>query len=362
MLACHYRFPKLCLAVALVLFTTSSLAVAAHSGDGSRPLYAGKRFVPIGKLYSLGAVMIDGRTLSGEQSLWGGEQIWAKEASANVHLDGVGQVLLYRGSMARLLMSVPLGRAVIDEPVLTVVVSAGEIAMSLDSDASARVVVNDTVFRASRGAKFRIHTADDERAFEVKTGVIIREALPQDQGYLVSWEAIDYRTNRPTGPSSGRNKVQTNKTTKIGVKAPPKSKVSRVFTNASFLNSPLPQSDQIIVGLEVRFCLVSDPTIGVFLPSRSSCEIGKVEPSGVAVVVFQAGPNKGSSTVRATVVSSPNDYKDGVIEVVKPPLWRGRNILILAAALGGIICAFKCHPRSTPPLQQVPPPNTLNQF
>src|SRR5436853_2699000 len=140
MLVHHWLFPKLCVTVALALFATSSLALATHSGDGPRPLYAGGRLAPIGKLYSLGAVMIDGRTFSGEQLLWGGEQIYAKEASANVHLDGVGQVLLYRGSIARLLMSVPPDVAVIDEPVLTVVLSAGETAMSLNYNASARAV------------------------------------------------------------------------------------------------------------------------------------------------------------------------------------------------------------------------------
>src|SRR5437763_1127086 len=56
MLTCHYRFPKLCVTLVLILFTTPSLTVAALSGDGPRPSYAGNQFVPIGKLYALGAV------------------------------------------------------------------------------------------------------------------------------------------------------------------------------------------------------------------------------------------------------------------------------------------------------------------
>lgn len=354
MLARHWLFPKLGVTVALVLFTTSSLALAAHTGERSRPLDAGGRLAPIGKLYSLGAVMIDSRTLSGEQLLWGGEQIWAKEASANVHLDGVGQVLLYRGSIARLLMSVSPDRAVTDEPVLTAVLSAGEIAMSLDSDASARVVVGDTIYRASRGAKFKVRTADDERAFDVKTGVITREALPQHARYDVS-RVYTNRSGQDTGPAPQKKQVPKKKRAPDAVKLQ-ELEPSKAPTKASFQTDSLQQPAKGIVGVKVKFCLVNNPTNSVFLPSRSVCETVETNRYGVAIVEFEAGPILGTSTIKAEVLSPSEGSWSGETEVVKGPTdWK--KVAILAAVIGGVICAFKCRKHQTPPLQQVPPPN-----
>ncbi|MFL6274537.1 MAG: hypothetical protein ACJ74G_04935 [Blastocatellia bacterium] len=355
MLVCCHRFAKLCVTVALILSTTAALATAAHSGDGPRRLVAAKPFVPIGKLFSLGAVMIDGRVLSGEQLLWGGEQVYAKEASAAVQLGGAGQLLLYRGSLARLSLDVPPDRTVVGEAALTVVVAAGEVAVSLEPAAGARIVVGDTTYRASRGAKFKVRTADLERPFELKAGVITKETLPQEARYIVTWLKVDPVTNKPIAQAPDHQKVRAKHTASRAAGAQKKPGTSGLVSVLSLAGYSPQQPDNLVPGLAISFCLESNPTIGRFVRSGQACETATTNQYGAAVVEFQAGSNRGRSTIQARVVSSPSDFKLGTIEVVKPAFWRWRNVLILAAAAGGVICLFKCRPHSTPPLQQVPP-------
>lgn len=356
MLARHSRFPKLCKTLVLVLLTTSSLAVAAPSGNELRRLNT-ERSGPIGKLYSLGAVIIDGHPRSGEQWLWGGEQVWAKEASVSIHLDGVGQVLLYRESLARLSMSATPDRAVNKESVLTVMVAMGEVAVSLMPDAGAHVVIGDTVYRASRGAKFKVRPAD-RRVFEVKDGEITKATPQQEPEYIVIPVLIDPKTNRPTGPGPDSTQAEAKKQRSVAVQPKKKPTKTTHLTNVLFAPQPGQQADSIVVGLRVEFCLESNPTIGYFTRSGSFCETAETDQDGVAKVVFQAGPNPGSSTVRASVVTAPRYFWLGRIEVVKGSgFWTPRNIIILAAAGAGAFTAFKLFkPQENGPLRQAPPP------
>jgi hypothetical protein len=359
MLAHHWLFPKLCVTVALVLFTTSSLAVAAHSSDGSRPLDAGGRLAPIGKLYSLGAVMIDGRTLSGEQSLWGGEQIWAKEASANIHLDGAGQVLLYKGSIARLATSTPARGAIEIESALSVFVSTGEIAVSLEPDFIAHITIGDDVFRASRGAKFKARTAGDESTFEMSLGEISIEALSSQ----IKYKIIRVKRNNSrvwVDSHQKRIDVQPNEPTLIPVRVTPQPRKTTTMiskTSVALVGYQVGLTNQPLDGIEVEFCL-ADTTIGSIDPGGSRCRTVPTDSAGVASVVFTAGPNEGTSDITAKVVLS-NDSWTGTIVVKKaPPPHRLRNLLIVAAVaggLGGLICVFKCG-HDGGPLRQVPPP------
>jgi hypothetical protein len=332
MLARHYRFPNLCVTLALILFTTPQLTVAAHSADGPRPLYAANQFVPIGKLFSLGAVMIDGRALSGEQLLWGSEPVYAKEASASVQLGSVGDVLLYQGSLARLSLDVPPDRAFVAEPMLTVMVAAGEVAVSLKPAASARVVVGEAIYVASKGAKFKVRTADDERPIEVKVGTITIETPPQDPIFSLAWVQPYPLTNAPI-PAPANKSVKHDKSVNLYALVRHRKKGSRPTPHLAFASYSSPQAGDVVADLEVEFCLRSDPTIGVFLPGRTACQKVFTNQDGIAEVEFKAGSKRGHSTLEATVVTSPVDSLAGEITVVKPPFFRWRNSLILAAAV-----------------------------
>ena len=355
MLACHYRPPKLCVAFALIISTTASLATAAHSGDGPRRLYTANQFAPIGKLFSLGAVMIDGRALSGEQSLWGGEQVWAKEAGATVQLGSVGRVLLYRGSLARLSLDVPAEGAAIAEPVLTVVLAAGEVAVSLEAAAGARLVVGETIYRASRGAQFKVRTADRERPFDLKAGVITRETSPQHPRYDVG-PVITDRLGRDIGKAPQKRQVRKQARTQMAVKLQEADSANPPRKTA-FMAYQLQTSEQPakgVVAVKVMFCL--EKPIGVFLPGNGLCQVVESNQYGVAVVEFQAGSNADTSRVTANVLPPSEGSWTGEIEVVGLVPWK--KVAILAAVTGGVICVFKCRRHSTPPLRQAPSSNT----
>jgi hypothetical protein len=359
------RFARLCVALALVPVIEPSVAFAGKARDGDPVSFAaGSGFEPIGTVYSLGSVMMNGRMFSGEQPLWGGEQLWAKDAGASVYLDRVGRVILFKGSIARLTSNRGHDNAG-HESVLTVVLAVGQIAVSLEPEALGRVEVGDSVLRASRGSSFRVHFADGESTLKVERGVVIRDPQRPRARYLVTPVIVD-PNEKPIRTGPDRYSVAANKTLRLRVLLKPSLPASKtssltvrpITVRPMLAGYQLPEKDQPVAGIDVEFCL-DTPAIGSFFPRGSSCQTVSTNQFGVAVAEFRAGRDKGASKVKATVVVSRDDFWEGEIEVFKPPgIFRPRNLIIGAAVLGGTICIIKFRPGGGPgPLRQVPPPS-----
>ena len=175
--------------ILMMLFFAASLAplpTVADGADEQRPIrfYASARFGPIAKVNcsvaavgGAGSVVIDGRAVAGEQSLWGGELIQATGgASARVSFDSIGEVSLPSGAAARLSTSVSdsdgTGRNVIVAWLIS-----GDMKLRLAGDAGAYVEAAGSAFTATTGAAFRVVINDEGRAeAHATTGEVRREA------------------------------------------------------------------------------------------------------------------------------------------------------------------------------------------
>src|SRR5262249_33288967 len=96
------------LLVVCLLLSILSRPIQAKNSANERPivLHASAEIAPIGKLFSLGAVSINGITASGEQTLWGGELVQSfSENGAKVSFDSLGQITLKRGAIVRVASS-----------------------------------------------------------------------------------------------------------------------------------------------------------------------------------------------------------------------------------------------------------------
>src|SRR5437763_1127087 len=129
--------------------------------------------------------------------------------------------------------------------------------------------------------------------------------------YTVIWLKGDPAAGKPISQAPDHRKVKANKTASQRAGAQRKPGTSGLVSSLSFASYSPQQPEHLIPGLDIKFCLVSNPTIGRFVGSGAACETATTDQYGVAVVEFQAGPNKGRSTIQAAVVSSPADFKWG---------------------------------------------------
>lgn len=334
---------------------------ASNTGDVEASLTSARNgFGPIGTVFSLGGMSIDGRIVTGEQMIWGGELLCATQETCRIKLYRIGHIILYKGASARLVIPIVNERYGGSASVLSVVMLSGEMSISLDTNAVANVDVGGALFSASASSWFRIGFRGEDSIVEVEKGWVWETLQQRRIRYRVVSAIIDPQTQKDIGQGPDKYRVPANEPVKVPVvvkKPQPSSTGGSLFqTNPKLVKYQLPQTEQAASDIDVEFCL-GNPAVGSFSGSGTSCEVARTNQYGVAVVEFRAGSNAGSSTITATVVTSREDFWRGEIEVFKVAgFWRTRNILILAAVAGGVtICAFKCHPRE--PLRQVPPPS-----
>jgi hypothetical protein len=348
------RSTRLCLILVLIIGLIPKVA-RADDGDKNRPirLHATAAFGPIGTVYSLGGVLINGHSAYGDQIIWGGELLQVSDgASASVSLDSIGQVMLTRGTTLRLSARLVSSDEKTNGRVLIVSLIEGDINVQLQQGASAYIETCGSAFTATDEASFRIEIRGGQAAIKVIGGTVRTESPVTRRIY----------ETQPVKPPTVA-KVKPGSQTDVSAKAVSKSRQERGQLVAFRLNSGQANVQWVDEGLQegkkVEFKL-SDPTIGQFTPS----DVAITNSQGIATVFFVAGRNRGLAEVTATVIDliDNDDLKEtavpGIvarIEVVKPRFWTKKKILIIAAAAAAIgICVVKCDNKK--PLQQVPPP------
>ncbi|MEW6130836.1 MAG: hypothetical protein AB1757_27650 [Acidobacteriota bacterium] len=148
-------------------------AVAAKSGDDEPVirLRANPGIAPLGKLYSLGAISINGKPTSGEQFIWGGELLQAFSQSANVRVEAVAELTLKRGAMVRLATSNTYqnesSRGVLVASLLT-----GDLNIRLEDGVSAYIQAGASIITASNGAAFKVTTREGRATAEASRGTV----------------------------------------------------------------------------------------------------------------------------------------------------------------------------------------------
>lgn len=352
---------RLVLAVSLtVSVVANSLCGVARADD----LNAGKSlripvaaFAPIGKVYSLGAISINGRRVYGEEMIFGGEQLQVSgDSRACVRLDSIGQVTLARGASAKLAKTATNLDDIRAHYLLVATITSGDIVVKLEQDAGAYIEACGLVLTSSLGASFRIEIRDGQPMIDTTSGVVKME--PQEPRV----EGRDFKV-LPDGRIVKAVKGP------LTVK-PKKAKSADGQFIRNYLGKPNSRSSSV-----PQFTLISYPTTQVeegvanrmvhfeVVPSsRGTVAPTRTKENGVFEYTFVAGSDKGSGQIIGTIDRDPNQDPPGTIYVpytrkfVIPGFWTKRNkLLTAAAAAAAIICIGFCGP-GTKPLRQEPPP------
>src|ERR1700754_1158262 len=105
MIKITYNRVTLCLVLSLIAGLAPSPSYGSDKNSEDKPvrLYVNGDMGPIGKIERISESIINGRTVQGEQAIWGGEWLQAPAGRmVRVSLDQVGQVTLQGGTMAKL--------------------------------------------------------------------------------------------------------------------------------------------------------------------------------------------------------------------------------------------------------------------
>lgn len=338
-----HRATHLILAVALIVCIVPKVA---RADDGikveSIRLLAREAFGPIGKVYSLGGISINGRAVSGEQMIWGGELLQVSDdASACVVLDSLGRVVLQRGTTLRLATTLGSTDGEAAAQVLIVSLTSGNIRVQLQQDASAYLATCGAAFTTTSGASFHVEIRDDQPVITVSSGAVEIDPSNQDVEYIVEPVIADPLTGRPTrrAPSTRRVPPSTPATVQqqqVSVKVSERNKKTKRIKPAG-------------PGRKVTIALLT-PGVGE-VGSQSRTVV--TNDFSVATATFTAGPNPGETKVRATDESGA-EWVGKIIVAPPPGFWRTRNKILLGAA-AAVIIFFDRH-GSGKPLRQEPPP------
>lgn len=355
----YVRSSRLVLAVSLTVSVVASLLCGVTRADdvnaGKSIRIPAAAFSPIGSVYSLGEVSINGHSASGEHLIWNGDLLEASDdAVANVTLDSIGRIMLERGS--RLRLATLVSRA--DEtngPVLIISLLSGKTMVHLEEDVSAYVEACESAFTASSGAKFRIEIRANHTVTSVMSGNLTQELITSRTYHVRLIKAVlsarqDMEVKKG---QTARNEYQVDKSETKKKKGGSDLRVSlRRGAESTAVQTAI---ETPAAGKRVQFTLGQN--IGELTPSTTT-----TDSQGRASVSFKAR-TLGETDLTATVIDlkktedeEENSESNTVhIRVVKAGFWTRNKLLIAAAAGGGVVCVFACHPK-TKPLQQQPPP------
>jgi hypothetical protein len=321
-------------------------------------LYASEQFGPIGKLYSLGPLVIDGRSNRGEKAIWGGELIHTTAGSiVDVNIDSVGRITLKNGATVRLATLLTSRAAAVERHLFVASLIDGDMAVVLQQNAPAYIESCGSAFTSSGGAIFTIRVRDGQSSIDTLSGVVNTETLPPPMTFKAR-AAQRGPGNIPVPAAETPIKVEVNKTRSVV------TLWTRLIPNTSGLTRTLSprlvsytaqaqQPELPAVNRRVRFEV--EGSVGTITPTEKP-----TEPDGSVEVTFTAGPNRGTGKIRAWVLREPGDpvgtdyqvYERAVI-VTKPGILRLRNQLIGAAAIATVVVIVERPPKG--PIQQQPP-------
>jgi hypothetical protein len=371
------------------LFLTSALIASLSAGllcgvacghdlSGKSFRIRAAAFAPIGRIYSLGEISINGRVVSGNNPIWSGDLLQAHVGStAQVVIDSVGSVALGQATEARLAVRLTSLDDATKNFVLIVSLISGAASVRLFEGASAYLEVNGSAFAARKGSSFRTQIRDGRAEIDAISGALDIEPGMPVQPYFVDMYRYDVAKKRPpmklgenpqahrVKPNSKNSLAAQSTTTRSGAQ-PKKGTVDlgvEVGLVRHLVGYTLQQTSQRIIGAPGRTLKFEiDKPVGTLVTASgiSGQSVTAVtDAQGFAQVTFEAGPQEGSTKFTVEDVSPPNpeetrDNWYGTI-IVKKGFWQQwRNTVIvgaIAAAVGTVIIKGR-----SKPLRQEPPP------
>ena len=340
-----------CLVVVLICTLIPKLARADDDSlETPIRLYANAVFGPIGKVFSLGAVEINGRRAVGEQAIWGGEMLEVSaDSSACVMLDSVGQVALRSGVTVRLATTLTTLEETTHRRVLIATLVSGDMIVKLQQEAIAYIEAGESSFTASSGASFRIRVLEGRAIIDNLKGKVDDARQPVVEVNVRTAQRFVRAARRQKKPI----KVITTQKGQGG------GGTGEVLFIAGFMPidgelvpTATGQAETPAGNRSVRISV--DPLYG-----SVDKQLVTTNGAGIADVVFTAGNNPGSTVITFDVVRENADEVlhqwQLPVSIVKggPPT---KTIVSTAAIAAAIITLLVTKDGNKKPLMQNPPP------
>ncbi|MEK6301844.1 MAG: hypothetical protein AABO41_14125 [Acidobacteriota bacterium] len=317
-------------ATLIVSLSASGVARADDLSIGKPFRVRAVAFAPIGKVYSLGEISINGRAAYGEQPIWGGELLRASDDStACVMLDSIGQVRLTPGAVVRLATQLTMPTDDPQRPVLIATLLVGDMMVKLQQEAIAYIETCGSAYTSSSGASFRIAVRNGHPVIDAGSGTVRLEAESSQINCAIRSVTID-GNRRVTGPAPDRLRVQRGTAQNINLQ----------YT----CNGKPVRGQPVLITVKKNIGKIGSQSI-----TRPTDDI-----EGVVTVTFTAGGSPNSSDITANAPGSTVPRWTGHITI--PGFWTPRNKLLVVAAIAfGTFCIIGCG-GGEKPLIQVPPP------
>jgi hypothetical protein len=330
-----YSVTTLCfaLAVALVSLTMPRASFADNKGD-EKPirLRANEQAAPLGSLFSLGAVTLNGKTATGQQTIWGSELIQAlSDKGASVSVDSLATVTLKKGALVRLAKNTNASSDETARGVLIASLINGEVSVKLQEGVSAYIQSCGSVFTSSNGAAFRITATDGVAIAKASYGTIEEQQPATQKKYFV----------RPVGLGA-QTSVRARSTRQIQVQV-------------------TDENDKPVPDIPIIFALgtAGAGTLGSGVAAGATATI-QTNAQGIASVPFTAGDSAATTEISATVENTRYSWT-GTLSVARVAgFWTPLNttlVIVGAAAAAGLGVYFGTRNNNNDPVRQNGNPN-----
>ena len=332
-----------CSAIGMLLSAAlmiSSLPRNAHADNGASDrdipirLHATAFAGPIGSVDAFASIAINGRRVSGEQVLWGGELVESSAvASARISFDSVGRATLTEGAAVRF-ATAPSGVEATGRRLLIASLVRGNISIELDRDAGAYIEAAGARFTALRGASFRVGIQAGRAVMHAVSGTVNTETQARPTYKIRPVDEL----GRP---------VDLGRTLSV-----------RARSTRNFQIQVTDENDKPIPDLAILFSL-GDPCVGSLGAVAGGTSFKKnTDNKGIAAVPFIAGAAKCLGSLIAKVEGTNVEFTQQ-ISVQRQGFWTTRNSLLVAAVVAGAIVGTALAINSgdnNEPIRPVPPP------
>jgi hypothetical protein len=356
-----------CVILVLICALVPKPARAEDKSQG-RPirLYATAEQGPIGKVYSFGAFLVDGRPIFGELTIWGGELIQtAASSSVSVNIDGVGRITLKNSTTARLATTLTRRDDAGQHQVFVASLIDGDMTVKLEQDALAYIESGGSAFASSRGASFFIRTRNGRALLDISMGEVDVQTSrrrttikattvrldPNRRPVSIGAAPLDRKTGQTAQASSQWRKYYEG----TGTSGQLVSRTPRIVL-AGYEPAQQPARTEEPAAKRTVLFHLEPPTLGVVDPQ------GVTDDQGVVTVTFTAARTEGSGQLVGEIVPDAGDPPGTVYEIYRRPVnvtklfWTRTKIWTAAGAVAAAtVCVVACGPK-TKPIQQAPPP------
>jgi len=136
-------------------------------------LFAVAGMSPIGVAKSAGKMLVNGRLIVGEETIWSGELVQAPlDANMVLQLDEIGQVSLKRGAIARFSTAMTSFNDGTSGRRLVAWLAQGDMRVFLKEDAGAYIEAGGSSFHTERGASFKVGITDGQAELSEVSGAV----------------------------------------------------------------------------------------------------------------------------------------------------------------------------------------------